>query len=154
MKYWLMKSEPDTYSIDDLAKKSPAMWEGCRNWTVRNFMKDEMEIGDMAFFYHSSCVPPGVVGTMEVVSKSYPDPTQFDPKSDYYDPKSSPDKPRWVVVDMKFVEKFPRMVTLAELREMPGLEKMLVNRRGQRLSVMPVTPEEWKIVSKAAKDGK
>jgi predicted RNA-binding protein with PUA-like domain len=143
-----MKSEPDTYSIDDLAKKSPAMWEGCRNWTVRNFMKDEMEIGDMAFFYHSSCVPPGVVGTMEVVSKSYPDPTQFDPKSDYYDPKSSPDKPRWVVVDVKFVEKFPLQVTLAELRETAGLEKMLVNRRGQRLSVMPVAEDEWKIVSK------
>ena len=151
MKYWLMKSEPDTYSIDDLAKKSPAMWEGCRNWVVRNFMKDDMKVGDMAFFYHSSCVPPGVIGTMEVVSTAYPDPTQFDPKSDYYDPKSSPDKPRWLVVDMKFVEKFPRLLTLAELREEPGLEDMLVNRRGQRLSVMPVAPEEWKIVHKMAR---
>ena len=149
-----MKSEPDTYSIDDLKAKSPAMWEGCRNWTVRNFMKDDMKIGDLAFFYHSSCMPPGVVGTMEVVSKPYPDPTQFDPKSDYYDPKSSPDKPRWLVVDMKFVKKFPRIVTLAELREGKGLEKMLVNRHGQRLSVMPVTPEEWKIVTKMAENGK
>jgi predicted RNA-binding protein with PUA-like domain len=151
MQYWLMKSEPDTYGIDDLIKKSPAMWEGCRNWVVRNFMKDDMKIGDMAFFYHSSCVPPGVVGTMVVVSEAYADPTQFDPNSDYYDPKSKPEKPRWLVVDVKFVEKFPRMVTLAELREKEGLEQMLVNRRGQRLSVMPVTAEEWDIVCKMAR---
>ena len=154
MQYWLMKSEPDTYSIDDLKAKSPAMWEGCRNWTVRNFMKDDMKVGDMAFFYHSSCQPPGVIGTMEIVSESYPDPTQFDPKSDYYDPKSKPDKPRWLVVDVKFVKKFPRLVELSELREKKGLEKMLVNRRGQRLSVMPVTKEEWDIVCKMATDGK
>src|SRR5690349_4819624 len=100
MAYWLMKTEPDTYSIDDLKAKSPAMWEGCRNWVVRNFMKDDIKKGDLAFFYHSSCEVPGVVGVMEVVSdEAYPDPTQFDPKSDYYDPKSTKDKPRWLVVD-------------------------------------------------------
>lgn len=152
MKYWLMKSEPDTYSIDDLAAtKGPAIWEGCRNYTVRNFMKNEMEPGDMAFFYHSSCTPAGIVGTMEIMSGSKPDPTQFDPKSDYYDPKSKPERPIWLVVDVEFREKFPRMVTLAELRTIPGLEKMLVVRKGQRLSVMPVSKEEWDIVMAEAK---
>ncbi|HWD40593.1 MAG TPA: EVE domain-containing protein [Fimbriimonas sp.] len=148
MGYWLMKSEPDCYSIDDLRKTGgPAMWEGCRNFTVRNFFRDSMNKGDMAFFYHSSCTPPGIVGTMEIVSDPYPDPTQFDPKSDYYDPSSRQERPKWLLRDVEFRSKFDRMVSLDELRTIPGLEDMLVLRRGQRLSVMPVAESEWKIVN-------
>ncbi len=147
MKYWLMKSEPDVYSIDDLAAKSPAMWEGCRNYTVRNFFRDAMSIGDLAFFYNSNSDPIGIAGVMEIVSEAYPDPTQFDPRSHYYDPKSPQDAPRWVLRDVSFVEKFLRVVPLAELRSTPGLEEMMVVRKGQRISVMPVTPEEWNIVN-------
>jgi predicted RNA-binding protein with PUA-like domain len=147
MGYWLMKSEPDCYSIDDLREAGgPAMWEGCRNFTVRNYFKNEMKIGDKAFFYHSNIPPIGIVGTMEIVSEPYPDPTQFDPESEYYDPKSNKERPRWVLRDVKFIEKYKRTVTLAELREIPGLEDMLVVRKGQRLSVMPVTEQEWKII--------
>jgi predicted RNA-binding protein with PUA-like domain len=151
MAYWLMKSEPDTYGIDDLQREGVNMWEGCRNWTVRNYIWEEMKVGDQAFFYHSNIAPIGIVGTMEIVSEPYPDPTQFDPESDYYDPKSREEKPRWYVRDVKFLRKFNRCVTLAELKETPGLEAMLVVKRGQRLSVMPVTEGEWNIV--LAKDG-
>ncbi len=143
-----MKSEPDTYSIDDLiAAGGPAMWEGCRNWTVRNYFRDEMTPGDMAFFYHSNIPPIGIIGTMEIVGPAYPDPTQFDPKSHYYDPKSNPDRPRWLLRDVVFKEKFLRTVTLQELKEMPGLEKSAVTQKGQRLSVMPVSAEEWEIIN-------
>lgn len=143
-----MKSEPDCYSIDDLrAAGKPAMWEGCRNYTVRNFMRDTMQPGDMAFFYHSSCEVPGIVGTMRIVGDAYPDPTQFDPSSDYYDPKSPKDNPRWILRDVLFVEKYARTIPLAELREIPGLEEMAVLRKGQRLSVMPVEAKEWEIVT-------
>lgn len=143
-----MKSEPDCFSIDDLAAVGgPSMWEGCRNYTVRNFFRDTMQIGDKAFFYHSSCDPAGIVGTMEVVSEAYPDPTQFDPQSDYYDEKSPKDNPRWLLRDVLFKEKLERVITLAEMRTVPGLEEMQVLRRGQRLSVMPVTEAEWKIVN-------
>src|SRR5262249_9271203 len=139
MAYWLMKSEPDCYSIDDLAaKKGPDVWEGCRNYTVRNFFRDAMAPGDLAFFYNSSCAVPGLAGEMEVVGTAYPDPTQFDPSSRYYDPKSPKDNPRWIVRDVLFLRKYKRVVSLAELRETPGLEDMSVLRRGQRLSVMPV----------------
>lgn len=142
-----MKSEPDTYSIDDLRKAGgPAMWEGCRNYTVRNFFRDEMKIGDKAFFYHSNIPPVGIVGTMEIVSEPYPDPTQFDPDSEYYDPKSKKEAPRWLLRDVLFKEKYKRCVTLAELKENPALESMLVVRKGQRLSVMPVTEQEWQII--------
>jgi predicted RNA-binding protein with PUA-like domain len=149
VKYWLMKSEPDCYSIDDLkAANGPAMWEGCRNYTVRNFFRDTMSAGDLAFFYHSNIDPVGIIGIMRVVSEeAYPDPTQFDPTSEYYDPKSPKDNPRWVLRDMEFVEKFKRTISLPELRETPGLEEMQVTRRGQRLSVMPVTEGEWQIVN-------
>lgn len=143
-----MKSEPDCYSIDDLkAAGGPAMWEGCRNYTVRNFFRDTMKVGDMAFFYHSSTDPAGIVGTMKIVSEAYPDPTQFDPKSDYFDEKSPKDNPRWLLRDVEFVEKYDRVVTLNELRSIPGLEEMQVLRKGQRLSVMQVSAEEWKIVT-------
>jgi predicted RNA-binding protein with PUA-like domain len=149
-----MKSEPDTYSIEDLIKAAgPAMWEGTRNYTVRRFFTDEMSIGDMAFFYHSSCTPPGVVGSMKIVGEPYPDPTQFDPKSDYYDPASKKESPRWILRDVLFIEKYPRMVTLQELRDTPSLAGMEVLKKGQRLSVIPVTESEWKIVEKMAKGG-
>lgn len=141
-----MKSEPDTYGIDDLEREGTNMWEGCRNYTVRNFFRDSMQIGDLAFFHHSNVDPAGIVGVMEIVSEAYPDPTQFDPKSHYYDPKSPADAPRWLVRDVKFVRKFKRTVSLAEMRETPGLEDMWVTRKGQRLSVMPVTEAEWKII--------
>lgn len=144
--YWLMKSEPETYGIDDLEKEGTNMWEGCRSYTVRNFFRDQMKVGDKAFFYHSNADPSGIVGTMEIVSEAYPDPTQFDPKSHYYDPKSPKDNPRWLLRDVKFLSKFKRTVSLAELRETKGLEDMLVIKKGQRLSVMPVTEKEWKIV--------
>lgn len=139
-----MKSEPDCYSVDDLKNAGgPAMWEGCRNYTVRNFLRDTMREGDLAFFYHSSTDPAGIVGTMEIVGEPYPDPTQWDPNSDYYDEKSSKDNPRWFVRDVKFIEKYARCITLSELRSIPGLEEMQVLRKGQRLSVMPVTEDEW-----------
>ena len=147
MNYWLMKSEPDVYSIDHLASAGkPEMWEGCRNYTVRNFIRDSMRIGDLAFFYHSNSAPSGIVGVLRIASDAYPDPTQFDPSSEYHDPKSLPDNPRWLVRDVEFVEKFSRVIPLAELRQTVGLEEMLVTRRGQRLSIMPVTPEEWNVV--------
>src|SRR5580704_8115914 len=116
MNYWLMKSEPDTYGIDDLEREGTNMWEGCRNYTVRRYFRDEMAIGDLAFFYHSNCDPPGIVGTMEIVSEPYPDPTQFDPTSHYYDAKSPKDDPRWVLRDVKFRSRLSRMVSLAECR--------------------------------------
>jgi len=146
-----MKSEPDTYSIDDLAAAGkPAMWEGCRNWTVRGFFRDSMKPGDKAFFYHSNIAPIGIIGTMEIVGDAYPDPTQFDPTSHYYDPKSKPESPRWVLRDVLFLKKYPRTITLDELRRTPGLEQMWVVRKGQRLSVMPVTEAEWDIVEALA----
>ena len=146
-----MKSEPDCYSIDDLRNAGkPAMWEGCRNYVVRNFFRDDMAIGDTAFFYHSSCQPAGIVGTMKIVSDAYPDPTQFDPESDYFDPKSPKENPRWLLRDVLFTTKFDRMITLDELRHTGGLEDMLVLRKGQRLSVMPVTEREWEIVNRLA----
>ncbi len=152
MKYWLMKSEPDTYGIDDLiAKGKPDIWEGCRNYTVRNFFRDSMEIGDLAFFHHSNVDPVGIIGVMRIASEAYPDPTQFDPESHYYDPKSPRDNPRWLARDVEFVEKFDRTISLNELRATPGLEEMLVIRKGQRLSVIPRTDGEWKIVMGVAK---
>ncbi|HRK21031.1 MAG TPA: EVE domain-containing protein [Fimbriimonadaceae bacterium] len=146
MAYWLMKSEPDAYSIDDLAKEGAGMWEGCRNYTVRNFLRDTMQKGDRALFYHSSVDPAGVVGEMEIASDAYPDPTQFDPENEYYDAKSPKENPRWFARDVKFIRKFPEMVTLALLKATPGLDAMGVVKRGQRLSIMPVTAAEWEIV--------
>ncbi len=147
MNYWLMKSEPDCYSIDDLAASTPAMWEGCRNYTVRNYFRDTMQVGDLAFFYNSNCDVPGIIGVMEIVSEAYPDPTQFDPTSTYFDEKSPKENPRWVLRDVSFREKFLRTISLAELRTVPHLADMHVLRKGQRLSVMPVTPDEWEIIN-------
>ncbi len=151
MNYWLMKSEPDTYGIHHLESEGTNMWEGCRNFTVRNYIKEEMQVGDMAFFYHSNIAPVGVVGVMEIVSEPYPDPTQFDPDSHYYDPTSRKEKPKWYVRDVRYVETFPRCVTLHEMKAHPDLTEMQVCRKGQRLSIMRVTPEEWKIVTDLAR---
>jgi predicted RNA-binding protein with PUA-like domain len=150
-RHWLMKSEPDEFSIDDLAK-APAQttaWFGVRNYQARNFMRDEMRVGDLAFFYHSSCAEPGIAGIVEISKLAYPDATQFDPKSEYYDPKSTRDAPRWVNVDVKLVRK-TRLVTVPMLRETRGLEDMVTLRRGNRLSITPVTAAEWKIIEKLA----
>lgn len=154
-RYWLMKSEPDEFSIDDLegAPKQTTPWFGVRNYQARNFMRDEMRIGDRAFFYHSSCPEPGVTGVVEICARAYPDATQFDPKSTYYDPKSTRAAPRWLNVDVKLVRK-TRLVPLATLRETPGLEDMVILRRGNRLSITPVTADEWKIVERLASAAK
>ncbi len=137
MRYWLMKSEPSAYSIDDLARDGREIWDGVRNYQARNYLR-AMEPGDLAFFYHSNAKPPGVVGLMRIVKSGVVDPTQFDPESGYFDPKSTPDNPRWQTVEVEFVEKFPRMVPLAELRERFTVEELPLLKRGFRLSVMPV----------------
>ena len=149
MRYWLMKSEPDEFSIDDLAKapKQTTAWFGVRNYQARNFMRDDMRAGDRAFFYHSSCPEPGIAGIVEISRLAYPDATQFDRKSDYYDPKSTRDAPRWMNVDVRLVRKTP-LVGVQTLRETKGLQDMVTLRRGNRLSITPVTPAEWKIIEK------
>jgi len=146
MAYWLMKSEPDAYSIDDLERDGRDMWDGIRNYQARNMMRDEMRVGDKVFFYHSNCKEPGIVGVMKVASKPYPDPTQFDPESKYYDPKSSEEEPRWMLVDVEFVRKLSRTITLAELKAHPGLDGMILLRRGNRLSIMPVDKAHWALI--------
>jgi predicted RNA-binding protein with PUA-like domain len=149
MRYWLMKSEPDEFSIDDLAKapKQTTAWFGVRNYQARNYMRDEMRIGDRAFFYHSSCPEPGIAGIVEISRLAYPDATQFDPKSPYYDAKSSRDAPRWVHVDVKLVRK-TKLLQLQTLRDTRGLDDMVTLRRGNRLSITPVTASEWKIIER------
>jgi len=142
--YWLMKSEPDAFSIDDLKKKGQEHWDGVRNYQARNFMRDGMRVGDKIFFYHSNCAEPGIVGIAEVATDAYPDPSQFDPKSKYFDAASSRDKPRWILVDVKFVKKLKRTITLKELQAEPALAEMALVRKGNRLSVMPVGAEEWR----------
>ena len=138
-----MKSEPDDYSIDDLKKDKVEPWDGIRNYQVRNMFRDDMRVGDKAFFYHSSCKVPAVVGVMTIASEAYPDPTQFDPESKYYDPKSDPDDPRWLLVDVKFQRKLKRPIPLTELKETPGLDGFLLTKRGNRLSVFPVDKSHW-----------
>ena len=149
MRHWLMKSEPSECSIDDLAG-APAQtvpWVGVRNYQARNFMRDEMRPGDGVLFYHSSCPESGIAGIAEVVGSAYPDATQFDPDSPYFDPKSSRDAPRWVHVDVRLVEK-TRLLPLSEMREAPTLATMQVLRRGNRLSITPVTVDEWRAVKR------
>ncbi|WP_290651273.1 EVE domain-containing protein [Aquisalimonas sp.] len=148
MQYWLMKSEPDTFSIDDLASapNQTDHWDGVRNYQARNIMRDDMQVGDQVFFYHSSTKVPGIVGIAEVVRRGYPDHTAFDTKDPHYDPKSDPDNPRWYMVDIRFVRKLARTISLAELKECPDLSDMPLVRKGNRLSVMPVTPEQWQFI--------
>ncbi len=150
MQYWLMKSEPDVYGIDHLYKQKRKIdhWDGIRNYQARNFMRDGMKKGDLAFFYHSSCPEPGVVGIMEIVKEAYADHTQFDPEEKYYDPKSKSENPRWLMVDVKFKEKFKNIISLQQLKANPKLEGMRLLQKGNRLSIMPVTKKEWDIINK------
>jgi predicted RNA-binding protein with PUA-like domain len=145
-----MKTEPTTFSIDDLAAEPNATtgWDSIRNYQARNFMRDEMRLGDQVLLYHSSCAVPGIVGIMEVVGEARPDPTALDPDDPYFDPKSDPDAPRWVMVDVQLVETFDEIITLESLREVPELTDMQLLRRGNRLSVMPVTAKEFKRILK------
>ncbi|MBV1775513.1 EVE domain-containing protein [Burkholderiaceae bacterium DAT-1] len=145
MAFWLMKSEPDDVSIDDLFNKPDQTvgWYGVRNYQARNFMRDEMQQGDGVLFYHSSCAIPGIAGLAEVCSNAYPDPTQFDSASKYHDPKSTPEQPRWMQVDVRFRARFP-VITLDQMRIDPALADMLVLKRGNRLSITPVTEAEWR----------
>ena len=145
MRYWLIKSEPDAYSIDDLARDGSTPWTGVRNYQARNFMRDQMKPGDRAFFYHSNCEEPGIVGIAEVNKNAYPDATQFDRKSKYFDASAKPDNPRWLHVDFRFVKK-TRSVTLTELRKHKALANMRILARGNRLSITPVDPAEWKFI--------
>ena len=143
MQYWLMKSEPNEFSIDDLARVKVEPWDGVRNYQARNFMRDEMALGDRAFFYHSSCKVPGIVGTMEIASDAYPDPTAFDPNDAHYDPKSDADNPTWMLVDVKFRGKLKTLLTLEQLKREPPLADMRLLKRGNRLSVFPVDRRHW-----------
>lgn len=147
MHYWLMKSEPETFSIDDLQRLKESPWDGVRNYQARNMMRDQMQIGDGVLFYHSNCTPPGIAGLATVSRTAYPDHTALDPESPYYDPKSTPETPRWFMVNVKFVKKFPRVITLAELHAHPELHTMLVLRKGNRLSITPVSEKEWNIIT-------
>lgn len=147
MNYWLMKSEPDEVSVDDAlaAPRATVPWTGVRNYQARNFMRDAMRVGDGVLFYHSSCAEPGIVGIARVASTAYPDPTQFDPRSPYHDPKSRPEEPRWLLVDVQVLRK-TRNLTLAELRGDPDLQDLVLLRKGNRLSITPVLERHWKIV--------
>lgn len=145
-RYWLIKSEAEEFSIDALAKVKSEPWSGVRNYQARNFMRDGMQVGDGILFYHSNCAEPGVVGLAEVASETYPDPTQFDKRSDYHDPGSKPEEPRWLMVDVRFTRKLARTISLVELKACGELEEFALVRRGNRLSVMPVTPTQWKFI--------
>lgn len=148
MGYWLLKSEPDSFSIDDLArsKQQVTAWEGVRNYQARNLIRDKIQLGDEAFFYHSSCAEPGIVGIVQVIRTAYPDASAFDPLSPYYDPKSTSSAPRWFVVDVKLKHRYAVPVLLSDLRSHEALRDMVVLRRGNRLSVMPVTSAEWRYI--------
>ncbi len=152
MRYWLMKSEPAEYGIDDLARDGSVPWFGVRNYQARNFMRDQMHVGDGVLFYHSPCAEPGIAGLAKVGTHAYPDATQFDPKEKYYDPKAAPDNPRWFNVDVHMVKK-TRLMSLAEIRSYPELANMRVLQRGNRLSITPVDPDEWTFIVKKLEIG-
>jgi len=143
--YWLMKSEPDVFSIQDLKACQVTYWDGVRNYQARNYLRDGMKVGDCVLFYHSNTTKSGISGIAEVVKKGYPDDTAFNPRDDHYDPKSRPDHPTWYRVDVKFVKAFPSVISIERLRKIPGLKKMVLFRNG-RLSVQPVTKKEWEII--------
>ena len=151
MNYWLMKSEPDVFSLEDLkaCKHQTEPWDGIRNYQARNFMRDDMEVGDLILFYHSNTNPPGVAGIAEVASKPYPDPTAFDKKSNYYDPKSDPKNPRWRLVDVKFKQDLKRLVPLDEIKTIPECADMRLIQRGNRLSILPVEKAEFLAIKRA-----
>ncbi|MBZ2978723.1 EVE domain-containing protein [Xanthomonas perforans] len=147
-RYWLMKSEPDTFSIDDLERVGTEPWNGVRNYQARNFMRDGMQVGDGVFFYHSNCKVPGIVGITKVASAAYPDDTQFDPSSDYHDPKSTREDPRWMLVDVAFERKLARTISLDEIKQEADAlgEGFALIARGNRLSILPVTAAQWKLL--------
>ena len=142
-RHWLMKCEPAAYTIDDLARDARTGWEGVRNYQARNFMRDGMRVGDKVFFYHSNCAVPGIAGIASVATAAYPDPSQFDPKSQYFDPGAKREDPRWMLVDVKFVRKLKRVISLEELKGIDELADMALVRKGNRLSVMPVSKPHW-----------
>jgi predicted RNA-binding protein with PUA-like domain len=148
MRYWLMKSEPSTFSIDDLKArpKQTEPWDGVRNYQARNFMRDEMKNDDLAFFYHSNCAEPGIVGIMTIAGDAYPDPTAFDPEDDHYDPKSDPDNPRWYLVDVRYKRRLKRTISLQELKQHKALRDMKLLQKGNRLSILPVTRMQWEYI--------
>lgn len=148
MNYWLMKSEPATFGIRDLQSRPDQTehWDGVRNYQARNMLRDQMRIGDLAFFYHSNCPQPGIVGIVEVVKAGYPDHTAFDPNCEHYDPASTAQQPRWYMVDVRFVRELRRTITLQELKAHAGLSTMPLVQRGNRLSIMPVTAEQWHLI--------
>lgn len=152
MQYWLLKSEPNAYSIDDLKRDKVEMWDGVRNYQARNIMRDKIKKGDRALFYHSNAAPAGVAGVMEIVREAYPDPTQFDPKDEHYDPKSKEENPTWLCVDVRFKEKFAHMVTLHELKADHFFDDMVVTQKGSRLSVQPVKKKHFNRILKMAKE--
>lgn len=146
MKHWLMKSEPDVFSIDELKRKGSSLWDGVRNYQARNFMMNDMQVGDEVLFYHSNAEPPGVAGRARVLALAEPDPSQFDKKSEYFEPRASRAKPVWYCVRVEFLEKFPRVISLDELRGVDELSSMLLLKRGQRLSIQPVTSNEFQCI--------
>jgi predicted RNA-binding protein with PUA-like domain len=146
MRYWLMKSEPSEFSIDDLERKGREPWDGVRNYQARTMLRDEMSVGDLAFFYHSNCPQPGISGIMQVIKAGYPDSTAFDPTDPHYDPKSQVALPRWYRVDVGFVTKFSHCLSLSQLKTYPELAQLPLVKRGNRLSVMPVTTEQWHFI--------
>lgn len=152
MNYWLLKSEPSVFGIADLKKKPKKTehWDGVRNYQARNFMRDDMAIGDQAFFYHSNCKEPGIVGVVEIVKEGYPDFTAHDPESAYYDAKSSSENPRWFMVDIRFNQEFDRVIRLDDLKQYAELQDMQLVQRGNRLSVMPVTKQHWDFIMQLA----
>ena len=152
MHYWLMKSEPHCFSLSDLkhAPQQSTPWDGVRNYQARNFMQHDMRIGDLVLFYHSNCKPPAIVGLAEVASEAYPDYTAFDPASDHPDLSSTPDNPRWFMVDVRFVAEFKRPLSLPELKSYPQLANMRLLQKGNRLSILPITPTEWEFITKLA----
>ena len=148
MNYWLMKSEPDMFGIDDL-KQRPAQtepWDGVRNYQARNMLRDDMQVGDQAFFYHSNCTVPGIAGVMKIVRAGYPDASAFDSRGKYHDPKSTPDNPRWFRVDVRYVRKLKRLISLAELKSQPELRGLALLKRGTRLSILPLSAAQWKFI--------
>ena len=151
MQYWLMKSEPDVYGFDDLKKEKTDHWDGIRNYQARNFMRDQMKKGDLAFFYHSNCEEPGIAGIMKIHKAAYPDFTAFDPKQKYFDPKSDATNPRWYMVDVQYVRRLKRFISLQELKLHKPLRNMRLLQRGNRLSILPIQKKEWDYILKLEK---
>ena len=151
MKYWLMKNEPDDYSIEDLKRDKTEPWDGIRNYQVRNMIRDDMSVGDLAFFYHSNCEIPGIYGLLTIASDAYPDHTAFDKKAKYYDARSKKDKPTWLMVDVKYKRKLKKIITLKDLKSYKQLSNMRVVQRGNRLSITEVNKKDWEFILKLEK---